>query len=134
MKDKRPVNLAIHTIVFPVAALASIAHRISGVVLFLGSGGLIYALGYALGSTAQFEQVRAWLVVPWVRFALFCVLLSWLYHTLAGVRHLLMDLGYGEGLVAGRISASLVFLSTAILAVLLILWLCDFDLLRMLNL
>ena len=35
VNDKRPVNLDLTTIKFPIPALASISHRIAGVVLFV---------------------------------------------------------------------------------------------------
>lgn len=123
MQDKRPVNLALHTISFPIAALASIAHRVSGIVLFIGSGMFIALVGYALVSEAQFEQTQAWLVMPWTKIGVFLILVAWVYHSLAGVRHLLMDIGWGENLRSGRASAFIVFLLTALSIVPLRAWL-----------
>lgn len=123
MRDSRPVNLALHTISLPVSALASITHRISGVLLFAGSGVLIGALACAVQGPEQYEQVRVSLSVFWVRALLSLFVLSWLYHTLAGVRHLAMDLGWGESAAAGRVSAILVFLLVVLTAVPLLQWL-----------
>ena len=123
MRDNRPVNLALHTISFPIAALVSISHRVSGVVLFVGSGFLIGALGYALDSETQFEQARSWLTMSCVKVGVLLVLLALVFHLLAGVRHLLMDIGLGESLRGGRAGAFVVFLLTAIAAWPLVLWL-----------
>jgi succinate dehydrogenase / fumarate reductase cytochrome b subunit len=123
MKNKRPVNLALHTISFPVAALVSISHRISGIVLFIGSGLSLGILGYAMDSEEKFEQARTWLDMESAKIGLLLVLLALVFHSLAGIRHLLMDVGIGESLVGGRVSASLVFLLTAITTWPLISWL-----------
>lgn len=44
MNSKRPVNLDITTIKLPLPAYTSILHRISGILLFVGVGFLLYAL------------------------------------------------------------------------------------------
>ena len=57
MKDNRPVNLDITTIKFPLAAIASILHRISGSGLFIGVGILLYFLQMSLASEAEFKRL-----------------------------------------------------------------------------
>ncbi|MDA8602687.1 succinate dehydrogenase, cytochrome b556 subunit, partial [Gammaproteobacteria bacterium] len=36
MKDTRPVNIDLTTIRFPLTAILSITHRITGVIIFVG--------------------------------------------------------------------------------------------------
>lgn len=105
MRDKRPVNLDIATIHLPVTAVVSILHRISGVFLFFGSLWLLWLLAQSLDSAAGFAQAREHLQGLAGRIGLWLVLCALLYHGLAGVRHLLMDLGFGESLQGGRAGA-----------------------------
>ena len=56
MRDERPVNLEITSLTFPLAAIASILHRISGVGLFFGMSILLYLLEMSLSSETEFER------------------------------------------------------------------------------
>ena len=54
MKTDRPVNLNLLAFSFPLAAIVSITHRITGVVLFVGLAFALYALDLALASPEEF--------------------------------------------------------------------------------
>ena len=57
MNSKRPVNLDLSTIQFPLPALTSIAHRITGVILFIGLIFGFWALDASLSSPEGFAAV-----------------------------------------------------------------------------
>lgn len=116
-KDGRPVNLDIGTIKLPITAWASISHRVSGVVLFFASVLLVWALDQSLASEQSFNELAAVLGSPFARFVTWGIALVMSYHTLAGLKHLIADLGYGEELNEGVLMARLVFLLTALAAV-----------------
>lgn len=60
VKNKqRPVNLDLQTISFPVTAIASILHRVSGVITFVALAILLWMLGTSLSSPEGFETVVA---------------------------------------------------------------------------
>ena len=103
-RKPRPMNLALYTIRFPVTALISIGHRVSGFFLFLAFPWLLYALHQLMRANYQQPIFTS----PINRLIFGLVLLAGLYHLLAGVRHLLMDAGVGESLAAARITAYLV--------------------------
>ena len=96
MKDKRPINLDITTIKFPLAAIASILHRISGIGLFFGVGILLYFLQISLRSEVEFERVAILFDGLLMTSLLGLILLALIYHLIAGIKHLLLDLGVGE--------------------------------------
>ena len=96
MKDKRPINLDITTIKFPLAAIASILHRISGIGLFFGVGILLYFLQISLRSEVEFERVAILFDGLLMTPLLGLILLALIYHLIAGIKHLLLDLGVGE--------------------------------------
>ncbi len=47
---------------------------------------------------------------------------SMIYHVIAGIRHLIMDMGFGESLRAGRMSAVSIIALAVILAIFLGIW------------
>ena len=117
MKNDRPVNLDLTTIRFPLPAIASILHRISGVSLFLMLPILLCALQYSLKSEQSFTQLRTCMATPGCKALILLMLAPIIYHLFAGIRHLLMDFGIGESLEGGRRGAFLA-ISLAILTLL----------------
>jgi succinate dehydrogenase / fumarate reductase cytochrome b subunit len=120
--DKRPVNLDLTTIKFPLPAIASISHRISGIALFFAMPFLLWALDRSLASPEGFEQVRSIMATPLASLITWLILAALLFHLLAGVRHLIMDMGWGESLQAGRRSAAVVFAAFVVLMILAGVW------------
>lgn len=110
---KSPLNIGIGSLLkyrFPVNALASILHRLSGVILFLLIPFILWTLHLSLSSQASFLMVKDYFGLPWVMFLTWVVLSALYYHVIAGVKHLLMDMGYFEEKVSGRIASILVLL------------------------
>jgi len=106
---KRPVNLDLRTIRMAVGAGVSILHRVTGVVLVASIPVLLYVLQQSLVSAEAYAQQLAWFGSGAGRGVLFVLILVLAHHLLAGVRHLLLDLGIGGGRVRARQSAWLVF-------------------------
>lgn len=122
-KHERPVYLSLTQFRFPVTAIASIAHRITGMILFLGIAYLLWLLDVALASPTGFAQAAAALEAPFAKLVLWGVLVMLGYHVLAGVKHLLLDFHIGDTFEAAAASAYAVFALTAVLAVLTGAWL-----------
>ncbi|MBW7982575.1 succinate dehydrogenase cytochrome b556 subunit [Enterobacillus tribolii] len=119
VKKQRPVNLDLQTIRFPVTAIASILHRVTGVITFIAIGILLWLLGLSLSSPEGFVQAAAVMDSFIVKFIVWGILTALAYHIVVGVRHLLMDFGYlEENFVAGSRSANISFVITVVLAVL----------------
>ena len=118
----RPIDLS-HTGFLPVTAVVSITHRVSGAVLFVGSGFLIWLLDRALGSESGFAEAGSLLETLPGRVALWAVLVALSYHLLAGVRHLLLDCHVGDSLAGGRRGSWLVLVLSALAATALGVWL-----------
>ena len=122
MNDKRPVNLDISTIQLPLPAIASITHRVSGIFLVGGVGVLLWMLSMALGSEESFNQMKEWLASPLLKLIIWAVLAGLAYHTAAGVRHLIMDMGIGETLKGGEQGAKILIGVAAVLILLAGVW------------
>ncbi len=122
MTTKRPVNLDIGTIHLPITAYASILHRVSGVALFVVVGLLLWALDLSLASAESFASLKECLSGPFFKVILWGCLSFLAYHFVAGIRHMIMDLGVGETLEGGRLGAKLVFVFSVVLILLAGAW------------
>lgn len=120
---KRPINLNLLTIKFPLAAIVSILHRASGVFVFLLIPFLLWMLDLSLGSPIEFDHLQDVLSSPIVKFIWWLFIAALLYHLIAGVRHLLMDVGIGESLQGGRQSAIITLGLAIVIALLIGVWL-----------
>lgn len=122
MKDQRPVNLDISTIKLPLAALASITHRISGVIVFVGIALLLCLFDLSLADAEGFAEVQALGANPLFKFIIWALLSALAYHMVAGVKHLVLDMGIGETKEGGPLAAKLVIAVSTVLILLLGVW------------
>jgi len=120
--DKRPVNLSIPSIHFPVTAIVSILHRLSGLLLILAFGAFLYLLHFSLASPHDFEKVIAMLQQPLCKIGIWIFLSALVYHSCAGIRHMVMDVGIGESLKGGALGAKLVLVISVVLILLAGVW------------
>jgi succinate dehydrogenase / fumarate reductase cytochrome b subunit len=111
-----PVFLNLFRIRFPVGAVTSIAHRLSGVCLFLSLPFWVYLLDLSLQGPDGFAQALQILHSPWVKTALLLPAWSFFHHLLSGVRFLLLDAGVGGELRQARRSAWFVNVAGIVLA------------------
>lgn len=111
-----PKFLNLFQIRFPIGAIASIGHRISGVLLVLSLPLLALTLDRSLRSEADFLALRDLVSARWR--AVLLVLFVWAatHHLLAGIRHLLMDAGIGSALPQARASARAAIVAAAVIA------------------
>ena len=110
----RPVDLKLTAFRFPIAAIASILHRISGVVLLFGVGYFTYLLSLTLKSPESFDWVFNAVATTYHGILVWVVLTAVSYHFFAGVRHLLMDFHIGISLRASRRSSWTVLVITGV--------------------
>jgi len=127
VKSNRPVNLSLAQVLAvnlksPVA-IASILHRISGVVVFLLIPVLLYMLQGSLASQEGFDHIKHSFVGSFIGGAVvFAALAGLLFHFVAGVKHLIMDFGVGETLEGGRSLAWASIAAAGVLIVLAFIW------------
>ncbi|WP_394240030.1 succinate dehydrogenase cytochrome b556 subunit [Vibrio astriarenae] len=117
-RKSRPVNLDLQTIRFPITAIASILHRVSGVITFVAVGILLWLLSTSLQSPVGFMQASDIVNGFFVKLILWGILTALAYHIVGGIRHLIMDFGYFEELESGAMTAKVSFVVTGVLALL----------------
>lgn len=122
MNKNRPVNLDLGSMKFPPMAIASILHRISGILLFVLLPIMIFLLGQSLQSEEAFAQMKLRLSDPYYKLIVWAFCAALAYHLLAGIRHLIMDMGFGEHLCTGRRTAILVIVLAVFSTIFLGIW------------
>lgn len=115
-RTDRPTFLNFARLRFPVGAVASIGHRISGVLLVCALPFAILALEHSLAGDTAFVPFLEKLQSPAGRIALFVAAWAVAHHLFAGIRHLLMDIGVGSELRPARASAYAVLGAAALIA------------------
>ena len=110
----------------PLAALVSILHRASGIVMFVLMPFIIWMFDASLTSEITYSQFTAVFnggvgFVPGVVFKLIALALIWAYlhHFIAGLRHLWMDATHAVTLEFGRQSAVVTLAASVLLTLVL---------------
>ena len=119
-QNSRPINVGIGDLAsfkWPITALSSITHRVAGVVLFIGVAFMLYALDLSLSSEQGFLSLKEMMVSPLGKFITWGLLSALAYHFVAGIKHLLMDMGLAETLESAQFAAkTTIFFSGALIA------------------
>jgi succinate dehydrogenase / fumarate reductase cytochrome b subunit len=118
MRNRRPVFFNLTQISMPIGSIASIMHRITGVLLALGIPYAVYLLDLSLQGPQGYARAAS--IFDMLAFKGLTILFIWAltFHLLAGVRHLLSDIDIGSHLHAARFTAWLVNAIAAFVAVL----------------
>jgi len=92
-KKPAPKFLNLIKIKLPPGGIASIGHRISGVLMFLSIPFIAWEFGRSLESEQSFREVQDCLQSTPVVLLSLVLVWSLSHHLLAGVRHLFLDVG-----------------------------------------
>ena len=108
--NKQPKNLNLFTIRFPIPAIVSIMHRMSGVIIFLLMPFITIGFSITLMSSNAFANVISIFDLWPVR--ILSALLVWgtFHHFIAGCRHLLLDMQIGNDLIIARLTSKTVLI------------------------
>lgn len=106
----------------PITAWTSITHRASGVFIFAGMAVLIWALDASLKSPESFAALQTSLSSPLCKFVIWAVVSGLIYHSVAGIKHLIMDAGIGETMEGGILGSRIVIASSVVLILLAGIW------------
>lgn len=123
VRNKRPVYLDVTKYKFPNTAIVSILHRVSGIILFLYVPFLLWALDKSVSSGQEFQGLIHTLDLPFMKMVVLFFFAALSFHLVAGIRHLLMDMGIGETHRGGRLGANIVFILSAFLILAAGVWL-----------
>ena len=123
--DHRPVNVNpsdLAAFAWPVSALASITHRIAGVILFVGIAFGLFALDTSLSSEEGFQTLKDMIRHPFGMFVTWGLLSALGYHFVAGIKHLLLDMEIADTKEGSAFAAKTTILCGVILVFLAAVW------------
>ncbi len=123
--SQRPVFLNLLQIHLPLGGVLSIFHRATGILLVLAIPLFIYLLQLLYSGENGFAQAVS--LLQSTSGKLLASLSIWvlIQHSLSGIRHLLMDMGFSYQKNIARTTASIVFALSALLIILtgVLIWL-----------
>jgi succinate dehydrogenase / fumarate reductase cytochrome b subunit len=122
VNQQRPINLDLTKFSFPLPALTSITHRVAGVILFVGIIFLLCTLSSSLESAAGFAEAKESMTTGFGSFITWGLLSALAFHFVAGIKHLVMDLGIGETIEGGFRAAVFTIIVSSILVILAGVW------------
>jgi len=120
MHQEGPRNIGLSSIKsykFPITAISSILHRMTGIMMVIALPFLLWAFAISLSGEASFNSVATLLSSTGVSFFAWLFLSMISYHIIAGVRHMIMDIGFGESMCAAKATSLLVMVLGALIAV-----------------
>ena len=117
-RDKRPVYLNLFKIRLPIAGVVSLAHRASGILMFLAMPFIVYLLDLSVQSHEGFEQVLFILQHPFLVAVQVLFVWALAHHFFAGIRFLLIDADIAiEKIPANRSAWLVMFLAGSVVVI-----------------
>ncbi|MGB5396728.1 MAG: succinate dehydrogenase, cytochrome b556 subunit [Gammaproteobacteria bacterium] len=108
LANKRPIYLNLFKIRLPITGMVSLAHRASGVLLFLAIPLAAYLLELSVTSRDGFDYVMNILQQPALKVLMLALVWGLAHHLFAGIRFLLIDADIGVEKSSSRTGAWLV--------------------------
>ena len=105
--SKHPLSPHLQIYRLPLTALLSITHRITGVILSIGSLLLVWILAAAANSAAYYEAMLPHLQSWYGKLFAIAFVFALYLHFCNGVRHLFWDAGHGFELETVDLTAKL---------------------------
>lgn len=123
MNRNRPKNLDLATIKLPVMGLASILHRISAVVIWVGLFYFLPTLYVSLSNAQGLQNVQAMLSNNIIaQFFAWGFLTALGYYVCGGLKHIIQEFGFFETLEGGRLISQVALGLGIVLSILTAFW------------
>tara|TARA_Y100000748_G_scaffold197360_1_gene165316 strand:- start:742 stop:1116 length:375 start_codon:yes stop_codon:yes gene_type:complete len=118
---RRPTFINLFLIKLPISAISSISHRLSGIAIFfiaLPTFVLLFLTDYLVTNQNEWNLEKYNFEI---KLLLSVSLIALTYHTLAGLRHMLIDFSnYGHELHQAKFSAIITFALTFVISIFLL--------------
>lgn len=110
----------------PAAGIVSILHRVSGALMFLLLPLLVWLFDTSVSTEYSYERFKSafvaglWFFPGWfIKLVVLAMIWAILLHTIAGVRHLWMDMTHAVSGAQGRTSAQVTIVLSTLLTLVL---------------
>ena len=119
MENKNPLSPHIKIYRWHISSLVSISHRITGIINIIAITLICIWVSLLVLGDANYSLINQLLNSIFGKFIVLGLVWSFSFQMLSEIRHLIMDLGYGFGLQATKISGLLVIFGSIILTILI---------------
>lgn len=92
---QRPISPHVMIYSFPIVAVLSILHRVSGIFLLMLAFFIPIILLLAIRHPATYDSIYFAIKLSTLRFLVAVPLLVLVFHICSGIRHLFLDIGFG---------------------------------------
>src|ERR1051325_6638728 len=116
---ERPLSPHLSVYKFKYTLLSSILNRLTGIVLSVGLLLLVYWLGSLVCGPAAYTRAVALLGLPLFKLIYAALLVAFVYHLCAGIRHLIWDTAVGMERVQAYRSAWMLAIATLVISLVL---------------
>jgi succinate dehydrogenase / fumarate reductase, cytochrome b subunit len=113
---ERPLSPHLSIYRFRYTLTSSILNRFTGAVASVAFLAFAIWLAAAAGQSSAFERLHEAFSHPAGRVLLALVIVAFIYHTLAGIRHLIWDTGRALERAQSQSSAWLLFIATVVIS------------------
>ena len=120
---ERPLSPHLSVYKFKYTLATSILNRFAGLILSLGLLLFVYWVVALAAGARAYAQARELLSLGVFKLVYAALLAAFVYHTAAGVRHLIWDTGRGLARDSARKSAWIICILSIVVTVLLAYWL-----------
>ena len=120
---ERPLSPHLSVYKFKCTLATSILNRFAGLILSLGLLLFVYWVVALAAGARAYAQARELLSLGVFKLVYAALLAAFVYHTAAGVRHLIWDTGRGLARDSARKSAWIICILSIVVTVLLAYWL-----------
>ncbi len=117
--SKNPLSPHLQIYRWQISSLISIFHRITGIINVMGLIIICLWIGLLFFGESRYGLINIFFQSYFGKVFIMGFVWSYSFHLLSGIRHLILDLGYGYEIKTANISAIIVIIGSLVLTVLM---------------
>jgi succinate dehydrogenase / fumarate reductase cytochrome b subunit len=117
--SKNPLSPHLQIYRWQISSLVSIFHRITGIINVMGLTIICLWIGLLFFGESRYGLINIFFQSYFGKVFIMGFVWSYSFHLLSGIRHLILDLGYGYEIKTANISGIIVIIGSLVLTVLM---------------
>ncbi len=117
--SKNPLSPHLQIYRWNISSLISISHRVTGIINVIGLIIICLWIGLLFVGESSYELINVFFQSYFGKLFIIGFTWSYSFHLLSGIRHFILDLGYGYEIKTANASGLIVIVSSLLLTVLL---------------
>jgi len=117
--SKNPLSPHLQIYRWQISSLVSIFHRITGIINVMGLTIICLWIGLLFFGESRYGLINIFFQSYFGKVFIMGFVWSYSFHLLSGIRHIILDLGYGYEIKTANISGIIVIIGSLVLTVLM---------------